>query len=146
MKRYIIAILALATTVILGVGCSPKEVIDEQFEAIKEYVDQQNVVGIYADGKAEYLFDRTDGQCYLNPTDLTFRIQNNTSKKYFEVVLSAAPVVGESIDVDTRSKGVGLSSKTTYKGMKVTKIENNLCYLAGGADADYVGIIIAWVE
>lgn len=146
MKRYIIAFVAIAATLMLATGCGPKVKIDEQFVAIENYIQTQNTAGIYYDGVVEYAYDKADGQCYLSPSELTFRIMNNTAKKYFEVTLSAAPVVGELVDVDTKSKGVGLSSKTSYKGMKVTKIENGLCYLAGGADADYVGIIIAWIE
>lgn len=146
MKRYIIAAVMIAATLVLGTSCNPEPKLDEKYVAIKEYLDVQNVPGIYVDGTAEYVFDHEDGQCYLSPSDLTFRIANNTAKKYFEVVLSAAPVVGEKVDVESRSKGVGLSSRTTYKGMTVTKIEENLCYLVGGADADYVGIIITWIE
>jgi hypothetical protein len=146
MKRYIIAVVMIAATIALGTSCNPEPKVDEKFVAIEKYLEAQNVPGIYVDGATEYAFDRTDGQCYISPSTLTFRIANNTAKKYFEVVLSAAPVVGEKVDVESRSKGVGLSSRTTYKGMTVSKIEDNLCYLVGGADADYVGIIIAWIE
>jgi hypothetical protein len=146
MKRYIIAVVMIAATIVLGTSCNPEPKVDEKFVAIEKYLEAQNVPGIYVDGATEYAFDRTDGQCYISPSTLTFRIANNTAKKYFEVVLSAAPVVGEKVDVESRSKGVGLSSRTTYKGMTVSKIEDNLCYLVGGADADYVGIIIAWIE
>lgn len=146
MKRFIGVAALIVATIILGTGCNPDPKVDEQFVALEEYITSQNTIGIYVDGKAEYQFDHLDGQCSLSPSTLTFRILNNTAKKYFEAVLSQAPVVGETLDVETRSKGVGLSSKTTYKGMKVTKIENNLCYLAGGADANYTGIIIAWIE
>ena len=145
MKRLVYIGLALLATIIVGTGCNPITV-DKQFVELENYIAAQNQVGIYTNGTPEYVFDHEDGQCTLSPSLLTFRILNNTAKKYFEVVLSAPPVVGELVDVETRSKGVGLSSKTTYKGMKVTKMENNLCFMAGGAECDYTGIIIAWIE
>ena len=80
MKRYIIAFVAIAATLMLATGCGPKENIDEQFVAIENYIQTQNTAGIYYDGVVEYAYDKADGQCYLSPSELTFRIMNNTAK------------------------------------------------------------------
>ena len=71
---------------------------------------------------------------------------NEAGDKYLQFTLSEAPVVGQTVDVVAKSTGFGLSSNTTYNGLKVEKIENNLCYLRSSAEGGYIGIIIAWKE
>ncbi len=140
MKRIfnILAILALAlTTSCFG---------DKQMDAMNQFMDTQNLPGIYRDSKSEFVYDEAAHQCYINPNANIFCIMNDDATKYLQFQLSAAPVVGEFVDVETKSYGMGISSSSTYKGLRVDKIENGLCYLRSDAEGGYVGIIIDWVE
>ena len=100
-------------------------------------------------GKAVYTFNQSDGQGYFNKSKLTYRIMNNEGNKYVQFVLSAEPVVGQSVDVKMTSKGIKeLSSSVTYKTMKVVRMEDNLLYLVGGGGADTkpTALILVWIE
>lgn len=144
MKR-IFSIFAISVALLFAAtSCGPKE--DEKLVALQEYIDGQNIPGLYTAGSPEYVFNKADGQCYINTSTLTFRIQNNTANKYLDFILSKAPVVGKTVDVTIKSKGVGLASNATYRSMTVDKIEENLCYLVGGEEANYTAMIIAWME
>lgn len=134
----------LAAMVAVATSCGPKE--DKTLIELTDYVTAQDQPGLYSNGVAEYVFNHEDGQCYINTSRLMFRIQNNTANKYFQVELSEAPVVGKSVNVVAKSKGVGLSTNITYNGMVVEKIEDGLCYLVGGESVNYKAIIIGWVE
>lgn len=140
MKRilYIFAFVALAlTTSCFG---------DKQMDAMNQFMDGQNLPGIYRDSKSEFVYDEDAHQCYLNPNDNIFCVMNDDATKYLQFTLSATPVVGELVDVETKSYGMGISSSSTYKGLRVDKIENGLCYLRSDAEGGYVGIIIGWME
>ncbi len=141
MKRilYIFALLAI-TTLTSCLGGDPK------MEEMDNFMSAQNVPGIYRESVAEFAYDQSKNQCYINTSKLTFAILNDDGSKYLQLVLSKAPVVGESLDVEAKSYGLGLSSSTSYKNLRVDKIENDLCYLRSDATGGYVGIIIGWKE
>lgn len=150
MKRILtIAMIAVATVATLG-SCTTKEEVDKQLETLTNYVGLQNIPGVYTcengQGKPVYTFNHSDGQGYFNKSKLTYRIMNNDGSKYVQFVLSAEPVVGESVDVKTTVKGIKGLSNSVYKGLKVDRIEDNLLYLVGGATADYTALILVWVE
>ena len=140
MKRilYFFAFVALA----LNTSCFG----DSQMEAMNAFMDQQNLPGIYRDSMSEFVYDEAAHQCYINAHSKIFCIMNEDGSKYLQFNLSTAPIVGEVIDVETKSYGMGLSSSATYKGLRVDKIENGLCYLRSDATGGYVGIIIGWME
>jgi len=142
MKR-IIKIATLVFAVVLS-SCGPKE--DEKMVAMDGFMEQQNLPGLYRDSKVEYAFNEQTDQCYINTSKCIFRIMNEAGDKYLQFTLSEAPVEGQTVDVVAKSTGFGLSSNTTYNGLKVEKIENNLCYLRSSAEGGYIGIIIAWKE
>lgn len=140
MKRilYIFAFAALAlTTSCFG---------DKQMDAMNTFMDAQNVPGIYRDSATEFAYDEDAHQCYINANSKVFCIMNDDGSKYLQFTLSAAPVVGEFVDVETKSYGLGLSSSATYKNLRVDKLEEGLCYLRSDAEGGYVGIIIGWME
>jgi hypothetical protein len=143
MKRIIYILTALAAAVVMG-ACGPK--VDEQMVAMDNFMDAQDAPGIYRDSKVEYAFDEEKNQAFFSKSLRTFRIMNDNADKYIQFKLSADPVVGQTVDVEAKSYGFGLASNTTYKGLMVDKIENNLCYLRSSAEGGYVGIIIAWIE
>lgn len=142
MKRLIYIFATLVALVITA--CGPE--IDETMVAMDDFMNQQNVPGLYRQSKVEFAFDASKHQCYLSPSQLTYRIMDEGGDKYIEFILSKSPVVNESIDVDVKSYGLGLSSKTTYKNLTVKAIENNRCTLRSSAEGGYVGIIIDWIE
>ena len=140
MKRilYIFAFVALAlTTSCFG---------DKQMEALNAFMEKQNAPGIYRDSTSEFTYDEAAHQCYINATSKVFCIMNEDGTKYVQFTLSAAPVVNEFVDVETKSYGMGISSSATYKNLRVDKIEDGLCYLRSDAEGGYVGIIIGWME
>lgn len=145
MKR-IFSIFAISVALLIAAtSCGPKE--DEKLVALEEYIDAQDVPGLYTSSGPKYAFDKKDGQCYVNASTLTFRIQNNTANKYLDFTLSEAPVVGNTVEVAIKSKGLsGVPTSSTFRAMKVDKIENNLCYLVGGEEANYTAMIIVWIE
>ena len=140
MKRiiYIVALLAIATlTSCFG---------DKTMENMDNFMSAQNVPGIYRQSTTEFSYDQSKHQCYINTSKLTFAILNDDGSKYLQLTFSAAPVVGELVDVEAKSYGLGLSASTSYKGLRVDKIENDLCYLRSDAEGGYVGIILGWKE
>ena len=143
MKRIINIIAALTAAVVMS-ACGPKE--DEQMVAMDGFMDTQEHPGLYRDSKVEFAFDEDNHQAFFSKDQRTFRIMNESADKYLQLQLSADPVVGNTVDVVAKSYGFGLSSNMTYKGLRVDKIENNLCYLRSSAEGGYVGIIIAWIE
>lgn len=124
-------------------SCNPK---DEQMIAMDNFMSTQEAPGIYRDSQVEFTYDENLHQCYLNTSKLTFRIMDEGGDKYLQFTLSKAPVKGESVDVVATSYGLGLSATTTYKNLKVDKLEDDLCYLRSDAAGGYVGIIIGWME
>lgn len=153
MKQFKIAILVAITAATMSAftACTPEVSIDKQLVALEGYIDLQTTPGIYAyqngAGTPIYTFDRNDGQGYFNKSKLTYRIMNTEANKYVQFVLSAEPVVDQTVDVKVTSSGVkGVSSNVTYKAMKVERIDNNLCYLVGGADTKYTALIVAWID
>lgn len=151
MKRlFTIATIIVATMAALC-SCKSTPENDLQLEGLCNYVVLQDYPGVYTfengKGVAKYTFNHSDGQGYFNKSKKTYRIMNNDGNKYVEFVLSAEPVVGESVNVELTSKGIKeLSSSVTYKAMKVDSIEDNLVYLIGGADTNYTALILVWVE
>ncbi len=141
MKRiiYILALLTI-TTLTSCLGGDPT------MDAMDKFMNAQNVPGLYRESAAEFAYDQAKHQCYINTSKLTFAILNDDGSKYVQFTLSEAPVVGQTVDVASKSFGLGLSSNTSYKGLKVDKIENDLCYLRSDAAGGYVGIIIGWKE
>lgn len=142
MKRivYIFATLVALSLVACG---GPKE--DEVMINMNNFMEMQNTPGLYRKSQVEYALNKESDQCYLNPSQLIFRIMDESGSKYLQLQLSKAPVVGEMVDVEAKSYGLGLSSSTTYKDLTVEKIENNLCTLRSSAEGGYVGIIIPWI-
>ncbi|MBO7299798.1 MAG: hypothetical protein J6U53_00105 [Tidjanibacter sp.] len=139
MKRilYIFAILALTLVTACG---------DKQMDEMNEFMDKQNVAGIYRASLAEFTYNEDTHQCYINANSKVFAIMNEDGSKYIQFFLSDTPTVGATIDVETKSYGMGLSSSATYKNLTVDKIVDGLCYLRSDADGGYVGIIIGWME
>lgn len=142
MKR-IIYLFAAALALTLA-ACGPKE--DPLMVEMDNYMDSQNLPGLYIKSAVEYNFNENTDQCYFSKSNRTFRIMDATGDKYLQFVLSADPVEGQTVDVVTKSYGFGLASNTTYKAMMVEKIENDLCYLRSDAEGGYVGIIIYWID
>ena len=142
MKRIIYIIAAL--TAALMTACGPKE--DPIMNAMDTFMDNQTPPGIYRESKVEYAFDIDKDQGYFNKSERIYRIMNENADKYVQFELSDVPVVGQTVNVVTKSFGLGLSSNATYKSLTVDKIENNLCYLRSSAESGYVGIIIVWME
>lgn len=142
MKRIIYIIAAL--TAALMTACGPKE--DPIMNAMDTFMDNQTTPGIYRESKVEYAFDIDKDQGYFSKSERIYRIMNENADKYVQFELSDVPVVGQTVNVVTKSFGLGLSSNATYKSLTVDKIENNLCYLRSSAESGYVGIIIVWME
>ena len=141
MKRIIYIFAALVAVALTA--CGPK--VDEEMVAMDNFMDNQELPGLYRKSNVEFAFDENKHQGYLNPTKLIFRIMDEGGDKYLQFELSKTPVEGEVLDVKTTSYGLGLSSSATYKNLEVDKLENNLCYLRSDAEGGYVGIIIDWI-
>ena len=157
MKSNMKRIFAIATLVVASLAafssCTPQQEGDKQLVALTDYMDLQEIPGVYSydtasdKGKALYTFNQSDGQGYFNKSKLTYRIMNNEGNKYAQFVLSAEPEVGSTVDVKMTSKGLKeISSNVTYKAMKVDRMGGNLLYLIGGADTKYTALILVWIE
>lgn len=151
MKRIFTIAISILVAAAAVTSCVTPETGDKQLEALTTYMDLQETPGVYTfvneQGKAVYTFNQSDGQGYFNKSKLTYRIMNNEGNKYVQFVLSAEPVVGQSVDVKMTSKGIKeLSSSVTYKAMKVDRLEDSRLYLIGGADTKYTALILVWVE
>lgn len=141
MKRIIYIIATLVAVALTA--CGPKG--DETMDAMNEFMENQELPGIYRKSTTEFVLDESKHQCYLSPNHLTFRIMDEGGDKYLQFTLSKAPVLGEYLDIETTSYGFGLSSSTTYTNLKVEKLEGNRCTLRSDAEGGYIGIIIDWI-
>ncbi len=143
MKRLI---YIFATLIALTVAsCNPTPEVDEKMEAMDSFMETQELPGLYRESQVEYAYNESKNQCYLNMSKLTYRIMDDGGDKYLQFTLSKEPVLGESVDVLAKSYGLALSSNTTYKNLKVEKLENNRCTLRSTAEGGYVGIILDWI-
>ena len=87
MKSNMKRIFAIATLVVASLAtfssCTPQQEGDKQIVALTDYMDLQEVPGVYtydtaaAKGKAVYTLNQSDGQGYFNKSKLTYRIMNN---------------------------------------------------------------------
>lgn len=142
MKRIIYILTLLA--IVASTSCCKRE--DEKMVAMDQFMGSQETPGLYRESLTELAYDADKHQCYINTSKLTFAIMNDDGTKYLIFKLSDTPEVGQTVDVEASSYGFGLSSSTTYKGLRVDKIENDLCYLRSDATGGYVGIILGWKE
>lgn len=142
MKRIIYIIAALAAVVLTS--CGPE--VDEKMQAMDQFMEAQVTPGIYRASQVEYAFDQNKNQGYFNKAKRIYRIMDESGDKYVQFVLDKDPVVGQTVNVTSKSYGFGLASNITYNNLTVTKMENNLCHLRSDSAGGYLGIIIAWIE
>lgn len=155
MKRIFTIAISILVAAAAVTSCVSPETGDKQLDVLTSYISWQETPGIYSlvegkgTGTAVYTFNQSNGQGYFNKSKLTYRIMNNEGNKYVQFVLSAEPVVGQSVEVKVTSKNIKeISSNVTYKTMKVVRMEDNLLYLVGGGGADTkpTALILVWIE
>jgi len=76
-------------------ACSKDKTEDPTLKAQRTALQETQTVGIYRSGEALRLFDKAKQQLFVDPTTLTFRIQDDAGLKFVSLQLedrrSAAP-------------------------------------------------------
>ncbi|MCD7794401.1 MAG: hypothetical protein LUH46_05990 [Alistipes sp.] len=94
MKRlkYFILICLVAAA-----SCSKDKTEDPTLKAQRTALQETQAVGIYRSGDALQLFDKASQQLFVDPSTLTFRIQDDTGLKFVSLQLETMPADGQKV-------------------------------------------------
>lgn len=81
----------------LALSCSKDKTEDPAVKAQRTALQNTETVGIYRNGDALQLFDKTEQQLLANPSKLTFRIQDDTGLKFVSLQLESMPTDGQKV-------------------------------------------------
>ena len=137
---YIVGIVA---TLLSAASCNKE--LTEAEKAQQTSLQNSEAVGVYVDGASTFTADFAGGEAYTQPASLTCRIQNAGGSEYVDVILSQAPVVGETVTVTL--KETGISKLSSYNGKKfknvsVLKLDGNMLYL--WSRSGHIGFVLVW--
>lgn len=133
-------VLPLLLAVALSACKSDPEVQDPQDELNRqrEALVLADGIGIYRNGEPSYLFDKKEHQLSVNPSQLAFRIQDDTGAKYVEVVLDAIPAVNVPVRL-TLKNNVGLTD-AVLEDVVLLRSEQNGLWL--WSDQAHTGVVL----
>lgn len=72
-------------------ACSKDKTEDPTLKAQRTALQETQTVGIYRSGEALRLFDKAKQQLFVDPTTLTFRIQDDAGLKFVSLQLESMP-------------------------------------------------------
>lgn len=67
-------------------ACSKDKTEDPTLKAQRTALQETQTVGIYRSGEALRLFDKAKQQLFVDPTTLTFRIQDDAGLKFVSII------------------------------------------------------------
>ena len=77
-------------------ACSKDKTEDPTLKAQRTALQETQAVGIYRSGEALRLFDKAKQQLFVDPTTLTFRIQDDAGLKFVSLQLESMPSAAPS--------------------------------------------------
>lgn len=89
-------------------ACSKDKTEDPTLKAQRTALQETQTVGIYRSGEALRLFDKAKQQLFVDPTTLTFRIQDDAGLKFVSLQLESMPSDGQKVR-GTFTDNTGLS-------------------------------------
>ncbi|MCI2082157.1 MAG: hypothetical protein LKK19_01585 [Bacteroidales bacterium] len=137
-----LAIVAAASA-LLAVSCD-KELSEAEIGQ-QETIGNSDMPGIYVSGESVFSASASGGEVYVNPSEMTSRIQEDDAVRYVDIMLSEQPVEGGSVNVTCYQSGIDDLSQycgRTYKNVSVLKIEGDMVYLWNRKPA--LGFVILW--
>lgn len=78
-------------------ACSKDKTEDPTLKAQRTALQETQTVGIYRSGEALRLFDKAKQQLFVDPTTLTFRIQDDAGLKFVSLQLESMPSDGQKV-------------------------------------------------
>ncbi len=90
--KYLILVCLVAAA-----GCSKDKTEDPTIKAQRTALQNTEAVGIYRGGEALQLFDKAAQQLLVNPSKLTFRIQDDAGLKFVSLQLESMPSDGQKV-------------------------------------------------
>ena len=78
-------------------ACSKDKTEDPTLKAQRTALQETQTVGIYRSGEALRLFDKAKQQLFVDPTTLTFRIQDDAGLKFVSLQLESMPSEGQKV-------------------------------------------------
>ena len=78
-------------------ACSKDKTEDPTLKAQRTALQETQAVGIYRSGEALRLFDKAQQQLFVDPTTLTFRIQDDAGLKFVSLQLESMPSEGQKV-------------------------------------------------
>lgn len=78
-------------------ACSKDKTEDPTLKAQRTALQETQAVGIYRSGEALRLFDKAKQQLFVDPTTLTFRIQDDAGLKFVSLQLESMPSDGQKV-------------------------------------------------
>ena len=107
---------------VLALSCSKDKTEDPAVKAQRTALQNTEAVGIYRNGDALQLFDKTKQQLLANPSKLTFRIQDDTGLKFVSLQLESMPTDGQKVrGTFTDNMGLAIGSIEDFVLLKSDK-------------------------
>ena len=102
-------------------ACSKDKTEDPTLKAQRTALQTQ-AVGIYRSGEALRLFDKAQQQLFVDPTTLTFRIQDDAGLKFVSLQLESMPSDGQKVrGTFTDNTGLNIGSIEDFVLLKSDK-------------------------
>lgn len=132
-------LFALCTALALY-ACSSDDTdkLDPTIKAERNALVANTQYGVYQNGQAGYIFDKSQQQLYVNPDKQIYRIQNDLGTRYAELTLKGEPTNKTSVS-GTLVQNVGLKS-VTLDEVVLLKSDNDRLWL--WCDNAHTGFIL----
>ena len=103
-------------------ACSKDKTEDPTLKAQRTALQETQTVGIYRSGEALRLFDKAKQQLFVDPTTLTFRIQDDAGLKFVSLQLESMPSDGQKVrGTFTDNTGLNIGSIEDFVLLKSDK-------------------------
>ena len=103
-------------------ACSKDKTEDPTLKAQRTALQETQAVGIYRSGEALRLFDKAKQQLFVDPTTLTFHIQDDAGLKFVSLQLESMPSDGQKVrGTFTDNTGLNIGSIEDFVLLKSDK-------------------------
>lgn len=143
IRTRLLLAAVLAALLPAAVSCE-KELSDGEISQ-QNTLKEEEMPGIYLSGEPVFSASPDGGEVYVRPSLRSCRIQTAGAASYVDVVLSTAPVAGETVNVTLDVSGVPALSKydgKTFKSVSVLKNSDGTVSLWNRKPA--LGFVLLW--
>lgn len=132
-------ILYIAISMLIFTACSSDKnpPVNPTNDALDKFLGNTEI-GAYSNGYASLVYSELLHQKAVNPTEQSFRIQNDAQTTYFHAKVTGSIATGATVAVDILSRNTTISGQTL--SMTVEKVESGQTWL--WHEDSKVGIIL----